>query len=193
MKKAGAMRREIAPLYRPMPRIAGPAVTASLPTASFSMAKLAMEQCRAGDVLVLNAYGDVGHALLGGHIGHALKVRDIVGVVADGAVRDVTDLQQEGLPVFARGTAVIVGGHDGPGEVNVPVACGGVVVRPGDIVVGDEDGIVVVPLEEAEAVLKAVRALKQKHDSADHVYARGELAGMEEIEAWMRAAGCEFI
>jgi regulator of RNase E activity RraA len=59
--------------------------------------------------------------------------------------------------------------------------------------VGDEDGIVVVPLEEAEAVLKAVRALKQKHDSADHVYARGELAGMEEIEAWMRAAGCEFI
>ena len=193
MKKSGAMRREIAPLYRPMPRIAGPAVTASLPTASFSMAKIAMDQCQAGDVLVLNAYGDVNHALLGGHIGHALKVRGLAGVIVDGAVRDVTDLQEEGLPVFARGTAVIVGGHDGPGEVNVPIACGGVVVNPGDIIVADEDGIVVVPAKEAENVLQAVKVLKRNHEAADPVYSRGDLAGLEEIEARIRAAGCEFL
>jgi regulator of RNase E activity RraA len=193
MKKSGAMSREIRPLYHPMPRISGPAVTASLPTSSFSMAKIAMDQCQPGDVLVLTAYGDINHALLGGHIGHALKVRGLAGVIVDGAVRDVSDLQHEGLPIFARGTAVIVGGHEGPGEVNVPIACGGVVVNPGDIIVADGDGIVVVPGDEAEHVLAAVRALKQNHDAADVVYGRGMLPGIEELEAKNRAAGCEFL
>jgi 4-hydroxy-4-methyl-2-oxoglutarate aldolase len=193
MKKSGAVSREIKPLYHPMPRIAGPAVTASLPTSAFSMAKIAMDQCQAGDVLVLNAYGDINHALLGGHIGHALKVRGLAGVIVDGAVRDVTDLQQEGLPIFARGTAVIVGGHEGPGEVNVPIACGGVVVNPGDIIVADEDGIVVVPRDEAEHVLEAVRALKQNHDAADVVYGRGMFPGIDKLEAKSRAAGCDFL
>jgi len=193
MKKAGAMRREIAPLYTPMPRFAGPAVTASLPTGSFSMAKLAMEQCQPGDVLVLNAYGDVSHALLGGHIGHALKVRGIAGIIVDGAVRDVSDLQAEGLPIFARGTAMIVGGHDGPGEVNVPIACGNVVVNPGDIVVADQDGIAVVPSTEAEWVLQSIKALKQAHARGDAAYDRGEIPGMQEVETTIRNAGCEFI
>lgn len=192
MRKAGAMSTAIRPLYAPMPRVAGPAVTASLPTGSFSMAKLAMECCEPGDVLVLNAYGDVSHALLGGHIAHALTVRGLSGIVVDGAVRDVSELQREGLPVFARGTAVIVGGHDGPGEINVPVACGGVVVHPGDIVVADADGVVVVPRVEADAVLGAVEALRARLAASDPVFARGEIPGMREVEARMRAAGCVF-
>jgi 4-hydroxy-4-methyl-2-oxoglutarate aldolase len=77
--------------------------------------------------------------------------------------------------------------------VNVPIACGGVVVNPGDIIVADEDGIVVVPRDEAEHVLEAVRALKQNHDAADVVYGHGMLPGIDELEAKSRAAGCEFL
>lgn len=193
MKKAGAMSTDIRALYRPMPRMVGTAVTASLPTSSFSMAKLAMEQCQSGDVLVMNAYGDVGHALFGGHIAHALTVRQLAGVVVDGAVRDVSELQHEGLPVFARGTAVIVGGHDGVGEINVPVACGGVVVNPGDIIVGDEDGIVVIPQREAIAVLREVVELKSRHATADTSYGKGIIPEMDQIAERARLDGCEFI
>jgi 4-hydroxy-4-methyl-2-oxoglutarate aldolase len=193
MRKYGAMSRAIQPVYRPMPKFFGPAVTASLPTGSFSMAKLAMLQCQPGDVLVLNAYEDVSHALVGGHIGHALKVRGLAGMVVDGAIRDSSQLQEEGLPVCARGTAVIIGGHDGPGEINVPVACGGVVVNPGDIVVADEDGIVVVPKDEAASVREWVQALHKGHLASEPAFARGEIPGMDAIEQRMRAAGCEFI
>ncbi len=192
MNKAGAVSRDIKPVYRPMRRFCGTAVTASLPTGSFSMTKIAMLQCQEGDVLVLNAYGDVKHALLGGHVAHSLTVRGIAGIVADGAIRDSSELQEDDLPVCARGTAVVVGGHDGPGEINVPIACGGVVVNPGDIVVADEDGIVVVPQEHAEYVLNEVAALKKRHEANDPAYDRGELPGMDAIEERIRASGCEF-
>jgi 4-hydroxy-4-methyl-2-oxoglutarate aldolase len=192
MQKAGAMSRAIQPVYRPMPTFCGPAVTASLPTGSFSMAKLAMLTCQPGDVLVLNAYEDVRHALLGGHIGKALKQRGIAGIVVDGAVRDSSELQELGLPVCARGTAVIVGGHDGPGEINVPIACGGVVVNPGDVVLADEDGIVVVPREHVAEVNQATTKLHDGHVSNGPVYERGEIPGMDEVEKRIRSAGCEF-
>ena len=193
MRKAGAVSTDIKPLYAPMPRFAGPAVTASLPTASFSMGKMAMDQCQAGDVLILNAHGDVQHAMFGGHIAHALKVRGLAGVIVDGAVRDVSELQAEQLTVFARGTTVIVGGHDGPGEINVPVALGGVVVKPGDIVVADSDGIVVVPIEFAEDVLKAVRELKERHNASHDQLAQGVIPGNSAILDRIARDGCELI
>jgi regulator of RNase E activity RraA len=193
MKKHGAMSMAIRPVYRPMPRIAGPAVTACLPTSSFSMAKMAMDQCRPGDVLVLNAHEDTRHALFGGHIAHALKVRELAGVIVDGAIRDVSELQDEALRVFARGTALIVGGHDGPGEVNVPIACGGVVVNPGDIIVADEDGIVVIPRQDAAIVLSQVEALVGRHHASDEKYGRGEIPGNADIAARLQKDGCEFI
>jgi 4-hydroxy-4-methyl-2-oxoglutarate aldolase len=193
MRKYGAMSRAIQPVYRPMPKFFGPAVTAWLPTGSFSMAKIAMMQCQPGDVLVLNAYEDVSHALVGGHIGRALKVRGMAGMVVDGAIRDSSELKDVGLPVCARGTSVIIGGHDGPGEINVPVACGGVVVNPGDIVVADEDGIVVVPKDHAADVVTWVRAIHKGLAGADPAYARGEVPGMDAVEKRMRDAGCEFI
>jgi 4-hydroxy-4-methyl-2-oxoglutarate aldolase len=193
MQKAGAMSRAIQPVYRPMPKFFGPAVTASLPTGSFSMAKLAMLQCQPGDVLVLNAYEDVSHALLGGHIGRALKVRGIAGVIVDGAIRDSSELKGAELPVCARGTAVVVGGHDGPGEINVPIACGGVVVNPGDIVVADEDGVVVIPRDCAHQVHEATESLHQRHLASGSAYDRGEIPGMDDVEKRIRAAGCEFL
>ena len=193
MQKAGAMSRSIAPVFHPMPKFYGAAVTASLPTGSFSMAKMAMLRCQPGEVLVLNAYEDVSHAMVGGHIGHALKQRGMAGMIVDGAVRDAAELQAEELPVCARGTAVVVGGHDGPGEINVPIACGGVVVNPGDIVISDDGGIVVIPRDEAQAVLESVEDLHQRHEKSGPVFDRGEIPGMEAVEERMRQAGCEFV
>lgn len=193
MNKAGAMQRGIAPLYQPIERFAGPAVTATLPTASFTMAKIAMEQCRPGDVLVLNCFGDISHAMFGGHLGLGLKSRGVVGVIVDGAVRDVSELREVGLPVFARGTSVVVGGHDGPGEINVPIACGGVVVNPGDIIVADEDGVVSVPQGEAEYVLTNLKQLKEKHAQGEETSARGEFSGIAELIDRTRASGCEYL
>lgn len=192
MQKAGWMSRAIRPVYEPMPKFFGPAVTASLPTASFSMAKLAMLKCQPGDVLVINAYEDVTHALLGGHIANALVARGLAGVIIDGAARDSSELKEAGLPVCARGTAVVVGGHDGPGEINVPIACGGTVVNPGDVIVSDSDGIVVVPRDYAQEVIAATDALVAKLDGNGPAYSRGEIPGMDEVESRIRASGCEF-
>ena len=114
-------------------------------------------------------------------------------MIVDGVVRDPRELQAEGLPVCARGLAVIVGGHDGPGEVNVPVACGGVVVNPGDIIVSDDGGIVIVPQKSAEQVLRSVTALSASLENAGPVFERGEIPGIEAVEERMRNAGCEFL
>ena len=192
MQKSGAMSRQIRPVYSPVPRVFGPAVTADLPTGSFSMAKLAMTLCEPGDVLVLNAHGDTGHALVGGHIAKALQVRGLAGMVVDGAVRDASELRDIGFPVFARGAAVVVGGHDGPGEINVPIACGNIVVNPGDIVVADEDGIVAVPKDEAAEVLERASDLHAAHVAATPEFDQGVIPGMNNVRARMEAAGCEF-
>jgi regulator of RNase E activity RraA len=97
------------------------------------------------------------------------------GLVVDGAVRDVEAITRLGFPVFSR--SVCPGGcdKDGPGEINVPVACGGVVVMPGDIVVGDDDGVAVVPQAHAEEVLKAVSELTDRERKRSAEIAAGQV------------------
>ena len=89
---------------------------------------------------------------------HTAAAKKLGGIIVDGAIRDVDGITRLGFPAFSR--TVCPGGcdKDGPGEINVPIACGGTVVMPGDIVVGDDDGVAVVPRDRAEAVLDARRA-----------------------------------
>ncbi len=191
--RAGTMENAVHPLYLPMKRIAGPAVTISVPTGAFNVIKAGMQQTRAGDVLVVNGRASLNGALFGSNVCRGLLHRGVAGLIVDGAVRDVSEIQTDGLPVFARGASAGMGPIDGPGEVNVPIACGGVVVNPGDIVVADEDGIVVVHPDEAEYVLNAVVELKAKHDAVQPILLRGEVTNIENIEKALRAAGCEFL
>ncbi|HET8568767.1 MAG TPA: RraA family protein [Candidatus Limnocylindria bacterium] len=153
MNRSGTMDRGIAPVSVPMRRVVGPAVTVSAPTGAFNIVKIGMEQTRRGDVLVVNARGSLNGALVGGNVCRGLVHRGLAALIADGAVRDAGEIRRDGLPTFARGITTVMGPIDGPGEVNVPVACGGVVVEPGDIVVADEDGIVVIRPSDAEEVL----------------------------------------
>ena len=193
MNRSGTLDRGIQPTFTPMKRIVGPAVTVSAPTGAFNIVKIGMEQTQAGDVLVINARGVLNGALVGGNVCRGLLHRGLAGLVADGAVRDASEIQQDGLPTFARGITTVMGPIDGPGEVNVPIACGGVVVNPGDIVVADEDGIVVIRPTEAEEVLAETAKLEASHQAVQSILLRGEVTNIAKIERALREQGCTFV
>lgn len=181
MESSYTLDPHIRPLYPKVHRLAGPAVTVTTPRGAFNIIKFAMEQTRTGDVLVVNACGISAFALWGGNVSRAMKQRGLAAVIVDGAVRDPEEIEALDLPVFARSVATASPPVDGPGEVNVPVACGGVVVRPGDIIVADGNGIVAVPQDAAEWVLERVAALKEKHRSIQPTLDQGKVTNIGPI------------
>ncbi|MER5673599.1 DUF1932 domain-containing protein [Pseudonocardia alni] len=120
----------------------------------------AIARSRAGDVLVVNGHGDTTRALLGELMAERAKKRGVAGIVVDGALRDVVELEKIGFAAWARAVTPAGPYKNGPGSVDVPVAVGGVVVRPGDLVVGDDDGVIVVPAAEAATSLLGGRAVE---------------------------------
>ena len=187
------MSARIGPVRRPIARVAGPALTVSVPTNSEYLIKYALNTARAGDVVVVNANANMTSVLAGSNMMRGLLHRGAVAAVFDGVVRDVDEIHEDGLAVFARGVETAEGpcGPD-QGEVNVPIACGGTVVMPGDIVVADGDGIVVVPLAHAQEVLLAARALEARHDAMQESLLKGTQANIAKIEQTLRDAGIEF-
>ena len=142
--------------------VAGPAVTVMCAPGDNLMFHKALQLAEPGDVIVGNYYGAFNTAGFGGLMARTAKKIGIAGLVIDGAVRDVEDFNQLGLPAFSRTVAASGCFKDGPGEVNFPVSCGGVVVMAGDIVVASIDGIVVVPKDDAGYVLKETRAICER-------------------------------
>ena len=125
----------------------------------------ALELFKPGDVLVVDGEGDVTRALVGEIMSLIAEVRGAAGLVIDGAIRDAAVLAASDFPVFAR-AAIHRGPYkNGPGVMNVPVSIGGMVVNPGDIVVGDADGVVAFAPSVAEELLKAVKAQSDKEDT----------------------------
>jgi regulator of RNase E activity RraA len=118
----------------------------------------ALEFCRPGDVLVVDAGGDLANAVVGGILSFYAAHIGVAGVVIDGAVRDVAEIRAREFPVYARGVTHRGPYKDGPGEINVPVSVGGMVVNPGDIVVGDQDGLMAFARDEAELLIEKARA-----------------------------------
>lgn len=193
MQKAGVLDGTIRPIYSPMPRFAGPAVTCSLPTGSFSVKKFAMETTQPGDVLIMAARGIHHHSLIGGNICRGLKHRGLAGIIIDGAVRDPGEIQEVGIPLHAAGIAINSGPKTGPGEVNVPVAVGRCVIFPGDIIVADEEGIAVVPARYAEQVLQRLEQVKNKAKSLQPALLRGEITNIERITTDLVDSGFEIV
>jgi RraA family protein len=127
----------------------------------------ALDIARPGDVLVVNGQGDTTRALLGGLLAGRARKLGLAGIVVDGAVRDVDEIASAGLPVFARASTPAGPYKHGPAEIGLPVACGGVVCSPGDIVCGDADGVAVVPHARAPRVAEAIGAiLRHERDLA---------------------------
>jgi 4-hydroxy-4-methyl-2-oxoglutarate aldolase len=174
-------------------RVAGPAVTASMPLGGVNLIRLAMNASQAGDVLVLAARGVEHVAFWGGHISEAMVNRGLAGVIVDGAIRDLEEVASAGLPIYARGVATAACTPEAPGEINVPVACGSIVVEPGDIVVADANGVVVVPDDSATAVLAAVKEIKAMQDSWADDMAKGAVPGIDATIEKAIERGFEFV
>jgi 4-hydroxy-4-methyl-2-oxoglutarate aldolase len=112
--------------------------------------------------------------VFGDLLGYSCKVHGVAGMVIDGAARDAEGLQAVGFPVFARGVLPMGPFKDSPGSINVPISCGGIAVRPGDIILGDADGVIVVPLEEAVDVLAKSQASVVKEQQIRQRIMQGE-------------------
>lgn len=159
--RAGGLDAGIKPVGDGM-RIAGQAVTVEVMAGDNAAIQHALATAPAGSVLVVDAGGLMRNAVWGGITHRYAELRRLGGVVIDGCVRDVAEIRASSLAVFARG-AVPNGPHKGfGGAINRPIQCGGRPVRPGDLVLGDDDGVVVVPLEQAEEVLARCQAKLQR-------------------------------
>lgn len=172
----------------PSRRFAGPAVTVKVRSGDNFMLHKAISLVRPGDVLVVETQGCNAYAVCGDLMVSCMDKLGVAGLVVDGTVRDIETLREIGMPVFARGTVCGAGDKEGPGEVNFPIACGGVVVNPGDLILGDDNGIVVVPKDDIEEAIagadkKLAVEAKRRKEIAEGQYVKG---GLDEI---MRAKG----
>lgn len=153
------------PYHRPGEKtMAGTAVTARSRGGDNLTYLRALEFCRPGDVLVIDGGGDLANAAVGGILSFYAAKIGVVGLVIDGAIRDVAEIRSRDFPVYARGVTHRGPYKDGPGEINVPVSVGGMVVNPGDIVVGDQDGLLAIPPEEAAELIGKARAVLEAEE-----------------------------
>ena len=176
----------IRPLWQPMPRIAGPAYPVRCVAGDNLMLHAAIYRAPPGAVIVVQA-GDLKYAVSGGNVCAVAARRGIAGFVVDGVIRDLAEVRAGRFPVFARGVSPIPGGKEGPGVLNGVIRCGGVQVGPGDSVVADEEGIVVVPADRQDAVLAAARERAAR--DADRTLEQWEAVHRARIEAILRAKG----
>lgn len=145
-------------------KIAGRAVTVRLPDGENGAVLEAIRAANEGDILVIDAKGNTNRAVAGDFVISLAKGIGVQGFVVDGVIRDIAAIRQLDFPVFALGTTVAAGNKNGGGEVNVPIAVGGVTVHPGDYIIGDVDGVIVVPQQDAEKVIEAAEAKVEKDD-----------------------------
>ncbi len=134
-------------------KISGKALTVKMPIGDNYSVMKALDTAEPGDIIVIDAKGDLSRAVAGDFVIGMAKTLGIGGFVVDGAIRDLEACKALDFPIFCKGTTMAAGNKAGQGEINTAISCGGVSVQPGDIIVGDCDGVTVVPQESAEKVL----------------------------------------
>ena len=138
-------------------RMAGPALTVRTRPGDNLMIHKALQLARPGDIIVVDGGGDLTNALIGEIMAGDALHSGVAGIVINGAIRDADEIRTMGLPVYAAGVTHRGPYKDGPGEINTPIAIDGMVIEPGDLMIGDGDGVLCVPLEHVESVLAAAR------------------------------------
>ena len=170
--------------------LAGPALTVKSRPGDNLMLHKALDLAEAGDVVVVDAGGDLTNSLMGELMHAYAEKKGLAGIVLHGAIRDSAYMRASKFPIFAAGITHRGPYKDGPGEINVPIAIEGMVIHPGDLILGDDDGLVCVPFDDGERVYAATKA---KHE-AETKQMENILAGNND-RAWVDAAlkrlGCE--
>jgi regulator of RNase E activity RraA len=191
MDRLGAMNHQIKPLA-PDVHLSGPALTVRTRPGDNLMIWKALDVAQPGDVLVIATYEYPTTSTFGELVVLAARAKGLAGIVCDGMCRDASGIRATGLPVFVAGTVPSSPGKDGPGEIGGAVACGGAVVHSGDVIVGDEDGVVVVPLGDVTDVVKQLVLIRQKEEMMLARIQSGQLIP-EWVDTAITSKGCEII
>lgn len=138
-------------------KIVGPALTIKVPVGEGAIVTNALEQVKAGEVIVIAGQGNCISSYWGDHRSFCARFQKAEGVVIDGAFRDVEGCEEIGFPIYARAITPGTAGKSGVGKINVPISCGGIIVNPGDIVVGDRNGVCIIRPGEVEQVIERTR------------------------------------
>jgi regulator of RNase E activity RraA len=168
--------------------LCGPAITVRVRPGDNLMIHKALFMAQPGDIIVVDGGGDLTQALVGGLMRATAIARRLGGFVLDGAVRDIVEWAGGGIPIFARGHTHRGPSKDGPGEINAPIACAGLAVNAGDLILGDADGVIAIPAADVAALLPGVRAHLAKEATLREANQRGA-ADPERIDAMLRARG----
>jgi 4-hydroxy-4-methyl-2-oxoglutarate aldolase len=191
--RTGLLDPRLRPIH-PGAHIAGTAVTVSVPPGDNWMIHVAVEQCRAGDVLVVapTSHSEAGY--IGELLATALRAHGALGIVIDAGCRDLAELARMGFPVWSACVSAYGTVKETLGDVNVPLVCAGQLVHPGDVVVADDDGVVVVPRASAPGVLEASRQREEKEARSRKRYEDGEVSlDVSDMRGKLEAKGLVYL
>jgi 4-hydroxy-4-methyl-2-oxoglutarate aldolase len=191
--RTGLMRPYMRPIYASA-KLGAPAVTVSCQPGDNLMIHAAVEVCQAGDVLVVTTTSESTDGMFGELLASSLRARGVAGLIIDAGVRDVADLTAMQFPVWARAISAQGTVKASAGSVNIDVVCAGAIVRPGDVIVADVDGVVVVSREKAAEVARLGDARRIKEEKSRERLQAGELGlDMYNLRAKLTELGVEFV
>lgn len=190
MGRMAAMDQGLWPMNRHP--LLGTAFTIRVPQGDNLMVHKGMDLAQPGDVLVIDAGGCCNRAILGELMVRYCQCRGIQGIVVDGAVRDRDALEQTGIPVYCRAVTPNGPYKNGPGEIGLPIACGGIVVEPGDILVGDGDGVLAIHPWEAEGLAQRVQAVMAQERAILAQMDRDGTYPRPWVDEKLQALGCQY-